>query len=177
MIIRPADLPDFNACIEIDPSFQTDYVWQMEEREDGDAILIAFRTAHLPRTMRVAYPRTRDSLAEDWGQGGCVLIAETESGETLGFLSMMPQGWHDTGWIHHLIVDHRYRRQGVGSALLGAAAQWARECELVKLTVGVQTKNYPAICFFQKHGFAFCGFNDRYYTNQDIALFFALSLR
>ena len=40
-----------------------------------------------------------------------------------------------------------------------------------------QTKNYPAICFYRKHRFVFCGFNDRYYTNQDIALFFAQSLR
>jgi ribosomal protein S18 acetylase RimI-like enzyme len=40
-----------------------------------------------------------------------------------------------------------------------------------------QTKNHPAICFYRKHGFVFCGFNDRYYTNQDIALFFAQNLR
>ena len=39
------------------------------------------------------------------------------------------------------------------------------------------TKDYPAICFYQKHGFAFCGFNDQLYPNHDIALLFALSLR
>ncbi len=176
MIIRPVDISDLNACIALDPSFQTDHVWQMEEREEGGEILIAFRTARLPRTMRVTYPRDRGGLVEDWEQGGCVLVAE-EDGEILGFLSMMPQDWHDTGWIHHLVVDRRCRRQGVGSALLNAAARWARECGLVRLTVEAQTKNYPAICFYQKHGFTFCGFNDRYYANQDIALFFALSLR
>ena len=177
MIIRQAELPDLNACIALDPSFQTDHVWQMEEREDGDAVVVTFRTARLPRTMQVAYPRDWDSLAEDCEQGGCVLVAEEEDGEIVGFLSMMPQRWHDTGWVRDLVVDRHYRRRGVGSALLGAAAQWARERGLVRLTVEAQTKNYPAICFYQKHGFAFCGFNDRYYANQDIALFFTLTLR
>jgi hypothetical protein len=40
----------------------------------------------------------------------------------------------------------------------------------------MQTKNYPAISFCQKHGMTFCGFNDRHFANQDIALFFALAL-
>jgi ribosomal protein S18 acetylase RimI-like enzyme len=177
MIIRPADISDLNACIALDPSFQTDHVWQMEEREEGGAIMVAFRTARLPRTMHVAYPRDCANLVEDWEQGGCVLVAEGEDGEILGFLSMMPQGWHGTCRIHHLVVDCRCRRQGVGSALLSAAAQWARERGLVRLTAEAQTKNHPAICFYQKHGLTFCGFNDRYYANQDIALFFALSLR
>ncbi|MDY7041587.1 MAG: GNAT family N-acetyltransferase [Chloroflexota bacterium] len=177
MIIRPADVSDFDACIALDPSFQTDHVWQMEEREEDNAILIAFRTARLPRTMRVTYPRERDSLAEDWDRGECVLVAEEEDGEILGFLSMMPQDWHDTGWIHHLVVDRHHRRHGVGSTLLSAAAQWARERGLVRLMTEAQTKNYPAICFYQKHGLTFCGFNDRFYASQDIALFFTLSLR
>jgi len=177
MIIRPADLSDLNACIAIDPSFQTDYVWQMEERDDGTDIFITFRPARLPRTMPVAYPRGLDNLPEIWNRDGCFLVAETEDGEISGFLSMIVQDWHNSGWIQHLIVDQRYRRQGIGSALLGAAVQWAREQGLSRLVIEVQTKNYPAIRFCQKHGFAFCGFNDRYYANQDIALFFALSLR
>ena len=124
MIIRPADISDLNACIALDPSFQTDHVWQMEEREEEGAILIAFRPARLPRAMRVTYPRDRDSLVGDWEQGGCVLVAEGDEREVLGFLSMMPKDWHNTGWIRHLVVDRRCRRQGVGSALLSAAAQW-----------------------------------------------------
>ena len=36
----------------------------------------------------------------------------------------------------------------------------------------VQSKNFPAISFLQKHGFKFSGYNERYYRNQDIALYF-----
>jgi ribosomal protein S18 acetylase RimI-like enzyme len=51
--------------------------------------------------------------------------------------------------------------------------QWARERNLSRLMLDLQTKNYPAISFVQKHGFQFCGYNERYYSNGDIALFFS----
>jgi len=40
----------------------------------------------------------------------------------------------------------------------------------------LQSKNHPAISFFQRHGFKFCGYNERYYRNQDIGLYFGRGL-
>jgi hypothetical protein len=40
----------------------------------------------------------------------------------------------------------------------------------------MQSKNYPAMMLAQKHGYEFCGYNDRYYPNQDIALVFGRSI-
>jgi ribosomal protein S18 acetylase RimI-like enzyme len=57
------------------------------------------------------------------------------------------------------------------------ASQWARKQGALTILAETTTKNYPALCFYQKLGFQFCGFNDHYYANQDIALFFALGLR
>jgi RimJ/RimL family protein N-acetyltransferase len=37
----------------------------------------------------------------------------------------------------------------------------------------LQSKNLPAIRLAQKFGYEFCGYNDQYYINQDVALFFA----
>jgi len=89
---------------------------------------------------------------------------------------MSVQSWHLTAWVDNLAVATAYRRQGIGTALLNKAGEWARQRGLRRLMLEIQTKNHPAICFCQKNGFAFCGFNDRYYTNQDIALFFARSI-
>jgi hypothetical protein len=61
--------------------------------------------------------------------------------------------------------------------LLAAAAHWARTNNLGRIILATQSKNYPAICFAQKHGLAFCGYNDRYYPNQDVALFFGMELK
>ncbi len=44
------------------------------------------------------------------------------------------------------------------------------------MMAAVQSKNYPAINFLQRNGFTFCGYNERYYRNQDIAVYFACGL-
>jgi GNAT superfamily N-acetyltransferase len=175
MIVRPAELADLKACLEIDHSYVTDHVWQMEEREVKGRVTVVFRTARLPRSMRVQYPKDYDNLLESWRRGECFLVAE-EDGEVRGYLDMSVQSWHLTGWIDHLAIAKDYRRRGIGTNLVKKAAQWAREQGLQRLMLEIQTKNYPALCFCQKNGFAFCGFNDRYYTNQDIALFFARNI-
>jgi ribosomal protein S18 acetylase RimI-like enzyme len=175
MIIRPAELTDLKACLDIDHSYVTNHVWQMEESEGVKEVTVVFRTARLPRSMRADYPRKHDNLLERWRQGECLLVAE-EGGVVLGYLDMSVQSWHLTAWVDNLAVAQDYRRHGVGTALLKKATDWARQRRLRRLMLEIQTKNYPAICFCQKNGFAFCGFNDHYYTNQDIALFFARSI-
>ncbi len=175
MIIRPAELTDLKACLEIDHSYVTNHVWQMEESERAREVTVIFRTAKLPRSMRVKYPKNYDNLLESWRRGECFLVAE-ESGVVYGYLDMSAQSWHLTAWVNNLAVAQAHRRHGIGTALLKKATDWSRQRGLRRLMLEIQTKNYPAICFCQKNGLAFCGFNDRYYTNQDIALFFARSL-
>jgi GNAT superfamily N-acetyltransferase len=176
MIIRLAELADLNLCHELDGSFTTDYVWQMQARENERSIEVRFDTVRLPRPMKVAYPRDPDELLSNWRQGECFLVAADASGQPIAFLDMSAQAWHGVGWIRNLIVHQNFRRQGVGSALLRTARHWALDNELIKLTLETQTKNYPAIRFAQQHRFAFCGYNDRYYANGDIAVLFSLNL-
>jgi ribosomal protein S18 acetylase RimI-like enzyme len=176
MTVRKGDLKDLNACVLIDNTYETDYVWQLQgEEKPYEEMVITFRTIRLPRSMRVNPPRDADYLLEDWERGECFLIAE-EGDEIRGYLDLTVQAWQRTGWINDMAVPKRYRRQGTGTALVRAALRWARNRGLRAVMLETQTKNYPAICFFRKHGFTFCGFNDQYYSNQDIAVFFALNL-
>jgi ribosomal protein S18 acetylase RimI-like enzyme len=69
------------------------------------------------------------------------------------------------------------RRQGVASALLGAAQDWASARSHRRLILEMQSKNVPGIRLAQKFGYEFCGYNDHYYLNQDVALFFAKALK
>jgi hypothetical protein len=41
----------------------------------------------------------------------------------------------------------------------------------------MQSKNYPAIQLAQKLGFDFCGYNDNYFDNQDIAILFSKPIK
>lgn len=176
MIVRMAELADLNLCYELDGAYTTNYVWQMQAHENERSIEVRFDTVRLPRPMRVAYPRHPDELLPNWRQGECFLVAADPADEPIAFLDMTAQTWHRVGWIRNLIVQRPYRHQGVATALLRAARYWALENELSRIMLETQTKNYPAIRFAQKHGFVYCGYNDRYYRNGDIAVFFALNL-
>ena len=105
-----------------------------------------------------------------------VLVAEDE-GYIVGFLHLAVEDEEGTGWTRNLVVTPRLRRRGIGTALMQAAADWLRRRNVNRVLLEMTTKNYPAIRFAQKLGFSFCGYNDRYYTNQDIAIFFAKVLR
>jgi GNAT superfamily N-acetyltransferase len=176
LAIRDATESDVDACIQIDVSYETDYVWQMDARDDAGAISIGFRTVRLPRLMRVVYPRDPDWLAQAIGRREVFLVAET-SGVVRGYLRMRFDAGPRNAWVTDLAVGRLWRRQRIGSALLGEAYSRARHQRMQWLTVETQTKNYPGICFLQKHGLSFCGFNDRYYPNHDIALFFGQNVR
>jgi len=164
------------ACSALDHSYTTDRVWQMETRGGNSALTITFRVARLPREVRVDYPRQDDVLLAGWKQSDGFLVA-AEGGRVCGYVALTARIGHDIAWVGDLVVDQPSRRRGIGTALLQAAAQWGREHNLARLVMEVQTKNYPAIRFCQSRGLVFCGYNDRYWPSQDIALFFGESLR
>ncbi len=79
-----------------------------------------------------------------------------------------------TTWVTDLVVDPSLRRQGIGSALLLAAQEWsAGRPDSRRLVLEIQPKNHPAVNLAQKLGFDFCGYNDHYFANHDLAIFFA----
>lgn len=176
MQIRQANHEDLEACLAIDPSYITDQVWQLAEQGRGEETVLTFRQSHLPRPLRVAYPRTLDDLATPLAEGRCWRVAE-EDGQVLGFMDVVAAGWHKTGWIRHLVVEEMHRRRGIATQLLRAAFAWADTQGLQALMAECQTKNYPAISLYRRNGYHFCGYNDRYYTNRDIALFFCTTWR
>lgn len=169
---RPAKLVDVNFCCQLNGGYTTAYVWQMRTRETERATDIHFDVVRLPRPMRVDYPRLPDELIEHWEQKGCFLVIHDGDNEIFGYVDALPQPWQNTLWVFNLVVAPAYRQQGVGSHLLQAARQWAATNRLGQLTLELQTKNHPAIALVQKHGFQFCGYNEQYYPNGDIALFF-----
>lgn len=163
-------------CLALDHTYQTDQAWQMDLREDRGDIVVRFRPVRLPRTVVVEYPRDAASLAQSWKRRDCFLVAEAQ-GVILGYVNLRVSGADRFAWIEDLVVNTPFRRHKIGSALLEQASERALERGLQRITLAVQTKNYPAIAFAQANGFAFCGYNDHYYANRDIALLFGKSLR
>ncbi len=176
LCIRPAELPDLDVCLTLDPTYSTEFVWQMDTHSNNGEISVAFRAVRLPRMMRVSYPRSARQLAWNWYGCEGFLVVELE-GKVIAYAALAVRKDQGVVYITDIVVEQRYRQQGVGTALLRAVVAWGKERGMRQLIAELQTKNHPAICFYQKMGFGFCGFNDRYYANQDIAIFFVLGLR
>jgi len=167
--LLPADLPEI---IAIDHNYITDYVWQMDLREKTGQFDLVFREVRLPRSVQVSYPRDPAMLADTWNMHTQILVADL--GQTVvGYLSLLQEPFSHQTRIIDLAVGRRMRRAGIGTALMLAAQEWTAEHGGLQLTLEVQSKNFPAISLAGKLGFDFCGYNDRYYQNKDIALFFA----
>lgn len=175
LLIRNAVLKDLGECASLNASYVTEHVWQMRLGEVEGQFEVTFVRVRLPWPMDVAYPRDSSDLMGDFRRRECFLVA-TDRQAVRGFISLMTIGWNKTAWINHLVVDKAWRRQGIGSALLNRALEWAAGQRLRMVTAEAQTKNDPAIQFYQRHGFTFCGFNDKYYIGGDIAMFYARNL-
>lgn len=171
--IRPAVATDIPEMLQLDHSFMSDHVWQMEYRLEDGQMGAVFREMRLPRAVRIDYPRSPGSLADDWQQRSGLLVAVLK-GQTVGYAGLSQESIPYTTWMTDLVVTNRVRRQGIGSALVLAALDWmASQPGSQRLILEMQPKNLPAIHFAQKLGFDFCGFIDHYYANQDAALLFA----
>jgi L-phenylalanine/L-methionine N-acetyltransferase len=94
-----------------------------------------------------------------------VFVAERDDGRLVGRLSVArdphPASAHvaDLG----LMVAMGARRQGVGSALLGAAVQWARGAGVRKLELHVFPWNEAAIALYETFGFEREGYRKGHY--------------
>ncbi len=129
----------------------------MDNRAQDGQINVSFRTVRLPRPMKVAYPRDAKQVNAGWQACDAMLVAD-DNRAVVGYAALAKRGAQSTAWVQDLIVTKTARRSGVGSALLAGVVRWAREEKLAWIMIEVQTKNYPAIQFCQKHGFTFCGY-------------------
>jgi GNAT superfamily N-acetyltransferase len=173
--VRPAKEEDQVQLLQIDHGYSTEYVWQMDLDQDGPQRNVHFRETRLPRPMDVAYPRSIAVLEKEWATRAAHLIAE-EDGGLLGYIALAAGPAPLSCWTTDLVVSPVRRRQGLGSKLVLAAQVWAHQRGFQRLILEMQSKNHPAIRFAQKLAFDFSGYSDRYYENQDIALFFAKKL-
>ncbi len=173
--VRGAKAGDMQALADLDHNYTTEYVWQMDLDLEGNQTLVRFHESRLPRVMTVTYPQSRRELTKTWKNQAAFLVAH-EGEEILGYISLASDIAPQTLWVTSLAVKNLKRRQGIGTHLILAAQSWASENKHSRIVLEMQSKNYPAIRFAQKLAFEFCGYNDRYYENQDIALFFAKQL-
>ena len=173
--IRPAVATDLPSLTRLDHTGTSDYVWQLDLRKESGQVLAGFREVRLPRPINVGYPRDPLALVDNWQQRTITFLA-LKGDSPVGYACVLEHSHATTAWITDLVVDQGSRRQGVGSALLNAAQDWASSRNDRDIFLEMTSKNYPTIRLALKFGYEFCGYNDHYYVTQDVALFFGRSL-
>lgn len=174
--VRPIKGSDLPHLMGLDHSSTTDHVWQLELRRDtrGPQVSAIFREVRLPRPVALAYPNDPFALADEWKRKAMMCAAVTGS-DAIGYLALA-EPRSGAAWVTDLVVSPNWRRKGVAGALLEAAHEWCSERGIRKIFLEMQSKNYPAMMLAQKKAYEFCGYNDQYYSNQDIMLIFVRAL-
>ena len=88
----------------------------------------------------------------------CVLVAEQQDeiiGYCLATISKYPPvyEYQEYGAIFDLAITEKYRRKGIGQALVEAALQWFSEQKIRRVEVRIATSNEVSTAFWKKIGF------------------------
>jgi ribosomal protein S18 acetylase RimI-like enzyme len=87
--------------------------------------------------------------------------------------------WNAFAWIDDFAVDVRFRRRGIGRAMMQQAANWAKDRRLPGVMLETQDVNVTACRFYENFGFELRGFDTYLYKNfpesrNEIALYWYL---
>ena len=94
---------------------------------------------------------------DESGADAALFVAEDDSGNPLGFIHLTTADDYysdrETGHIADIVVAPNVAGQGVGSALIAYAEEWAAARGFAMLTLNVFTANHLARDLYRKLGF------------------------
>ncbi len=91
-----------------------------------------------------------------------IRLKAVEDGEMIGFIAGDPRPRDGWGWIATIAVDSRYRRRGIGSALLHACEA---KLGVPRSRLTVRISNQEAISLYKKEGYSTTEIWDHYYND------------
>ncbi len=107
-------------------------------------------------------PWSENALADELkNEGSHFLVAVCD--EVMGYIGV--QEICGEAYITNVAVFDKYRKLGIGRALLRAAADGAksRNCEFI--TLEVRESNHPAIALYESEGFEKAGIRKNFYSS------------
>lgn len=171
LLIRAIDWHrDGNALKTFDASFETKKIYRLV----ADGFSSGFREEDLAATFVKKYDLSEIGSAFAESEFG--LIAEVD-GEAAGFALVKFEKWNRRTWLTHLYIAPKYKGRGIGTVLLDRSINHARWNGGRGIWLETQNVNYPAIHFYLKAGFRFCGFDSTIYEGEasaESALFFCI---
>ncbi len=92
---------------------------------------------------------------------------------------ILRKNWNNYAYVEDIVVDARFRRQGIGRELISQAQRWARQCNLMGIMLETQNNNVRACKFYESCGFQLKGFDSDLYkginrATDEVALYWYL---
>ncbi|MCX2971410.1 MULTISPECIES: GNAT family N-acetyltransferase [Streptomyces] len=156
---RVAGPGDIEAVEALDGSFTTDTVFRVTVTDEG----FALREIAVDPPLTKVFPE--DDAHQDGGDDAdCrTFLAHAPTGELAGFALVAYSGWNRRLTVEDIEIAPEHRGRGIGRALTGLAAEFARERGAGHLWLEVSSVNAPAIRAYRRMGFAFCGLDTTLY--------------
>ena len=142
MIVRPARLEDVPTIVKLWRE-----MWEVHFAVDP-------RYEPTPFCENIMTGWVEKCLASE---GARVWVAE--EGEIIGYVNGMilenppVVPWTQFGYVSELAVDGRFRRRGVGAALVTAIHEWFRSVKIPYVEVNVSVRNALSRSFWRKVGY------------------------
>lgn len=180
IIIRSATMNDAPLLARMNLNFESETVFcatiDDQLRTTNEAAAIAFQEVRLPKRDTIAFQRPPKEFFEMKLRADEVVAATIEN-TPVGFLHLDIDAERSCLRLCTGGVASDQRNAGVGLALLNHAETTAKKLELKRITAALQSKNAPAIAFIQKQGYRLSGYEEFYFPNLELALFFTKMIR
>ena len=156
--------------------YTTDRIYSVSSIEFGGSFEFSLKEKALP------YIKNWETTSEEFEELNSLIEQENSFGafvdeELAGWIICEHRIWNNSLYIENILIDEKYRRQGIGIMLIKSAIKEARRLNCRVIELETQNTNYPAIRFYRRMGFNITGLNTRLYNNADeIALFMTLDV-
>lgn len=178
--IRLATMTDAPNIARLNLNFESETVYRAaiddQLNTTNEEITIAFQKVRLPKQDTIPFQRPPKELFEGSLRGDEVVVAMIDN-TPVGFLQLEIDAGRSCLRLSTGGVTSDQRNTGIGLALLNYAETTAKKLELKRITVALQSKNTPAIAFIQKQGYRLSGYEEFYFPNLELALFFTKMIR
>lgn len=123
---------------------------------------------HLDDVMKIEWecftiPWSRKSMEDELERKIAYYYVGLVGGKVAGYGGM----WHvvTEGHITNIAVSEKFRRLGVGNAIVSKMIELAEEKDMLGVTLEVRVSNEAAISLYKKHGFKIEGLRKEYYDD------------
>jgi GNAT superfamily N-acetyltransferase len=150
---------DREQLYNFDASFSTKYIYRVVL--NGISAEIIEEKLEVP--LRKIYPLDVES---DIREATFSAVAEVDR-VIVGLTTTKYENWNNRVILTGIYVLPSSKSKGIGKALIDAILNYAKTTPARCLWLETQNVNFPAIAFYTKLGFQFCGFDTTLYSDTE----------